>query len=72
MPISIRDLHPEFVGEVEGCDLRHPLSREEIRRLEDGIHRSAVLVFHDQDIDDLQQVGQLPRLGDREAGDDRR
>ncbi len=56
MPISIRDLHPEFVGEVEGCDLRRPLSREETRRLEEGIHRSAVLVFHDQDIDDLQQV----------------
>lgn len=56
MSISIRDLHPEFVGEVEGCDLRQPLSPDQVRRLEAGMHRCAVLLFHDQAIDDMQQV----------------
>ncbi len=30
MAVSIRQLHPVFVGEVSGVDLRAPLSRDEV------------------------------------------
>jgi alpha-ketoglutarate-dependent 2,4-dichlorophenoxyacetate dioxygenase len=54
--ISIRQLHPVFVGEVSGADLTRPLSRDEVAAIEAGMDRYAVLVFHDQRITDDQQM----------------
>jgi len=54
--ISIRQIHPVFVGEVSGADLTRPLSREEVAAIEAGMDRYAVLVFHDQRITDDQQM----------------
>jgi alpha-ketoglutarate-dependent 2,4-dichlorophenoxyacetate dioxygenase len=48
MTICIRQIHPVFVGEVEGVDLRRPLSAEDVEAIEAGMDRYAVLVFHDQ------------------------
>jgi alpha-ketoglutarate-dependent 2,4-dichlorophenoxyacetate dioxygenase len=56
MTISIRQLHPVFVGEVEGVDLQRPLGPEEVAAIEAGMDRYAVLVFHDQPLSDEQQV----------------
>ena len=56
MTISIRQIHPVFVGEVEGVDLRRPLSAEEVEAIEAGMDRYSVLVFHDQSLSDEQQV----------------
>jgi alpha-ketoglutarate-dependent 2,4-dichlorophenoxyacetate dioxygenase len=47
MPVSIRQLHPVFVGEVSGIDLTCPLTREEVAALEAGMDQYAVLVFRD-------------------------
>ncbi len=56
MSITIRQIHPVFVGGVSGVDLRQPLTAEEAAAIEAGMDRHAVLVFHDQDITDEQQL----------------
>jgi len=66
MTVSIRPLHPLFVGEVEGVDLRKPLSADEVAALEAGLDRHAVLVFHDQPVSDEQQVAFSRNFGEIE------
>jgi alpha-ketoglutarate-dependent 2,4-dichlorophenoxyacetate dioxygenase len=66
MAIAIRQLHPHFVGEVSGVDLRKPLTRQEAIDIEAGMDRYAVLIFHGQDITDEQQVAFALNFGERE------
>jgi alpha-ketoglutarate-dependent 2,4-dichlorophenoxyacetate dioxygenase len=66
MALSTRQIHPVFVGEVSGVDLRHPLSREEVAAIEAGMDRYAVLVFHDQDITDEEQIAFTRNFGEIE------
>src|SRR5437867_1001429 len=56
MNVSIRQIHPVFVGEVSGIDISRPLSRDETAAVEAGMDRYAVLVFHDQKLTDEQQM----------------
>ena len=63
MTVSIRQIHPVFVGEVSGCDLRQPLSRDDVAAVEAGMDRYAVLVFHDQQITDEQQMAFTRNFG---------
>jgi alpha-ketoglutarate-dependent 2,4-dichlorophenoxyacetate dioxygenase len=56
MSVTIRQIHPVFVGEVSGVDLRKELTAEEAATIEAGMDRYAVLVFHDQNITDEQQL----------------
>jgi alpha-ketoglutarate-dependent 2,4-dichlorophenoxyacetate dioxygenase len=56
MAVSIRQLHEIFVGEVSGVDITKPLTRDEVAALEAGMDRYAVLVFHDQNVTDEQQM----------------
>ena len=56
MTVSIRQIHPVFVGEVSGIDIARPLSRDEVAAIEEGMRRYAVLVFHDQKLTDEQQM----------------
>jgi alpha-ketoglutarate-dependent 2,4-dichlorophenoxyacetate dioxygenase len=56
MTVSIRQIHPVFVGEVDGVDLRRPLTADEAAAIEAGMDEYAVLVFHGQDITDEQQI----------------
>jgi alpha-ketoglutarate-dependent 2,4-dichlorophenoxyacetate dioxygenase len=66
MAIAIRQLHPHFVGEVSGVDLRQPLTPEQAREIEAGMDTYAVLVFHEQDISDEQQLAFALNFGERE------
>src|SRR5437764_2265212 len=66
MAVEIRQLHPVFVGEVSGIDLRAPLSPEEVRAIEAGMDRYAVLVAHDQHITDDQQIAFTRNFGEIE------
>src|SRR6201989_425349 len=66
MPVHIKQLHPHFVGEVSGVDLRKPLTRQEARDIEAGMDKYAVLVFHGQDITDEQQMSFALNFGERE------
>jgi alpha-ketoglutarate-dependent 2,4-dichlorophenoxyacetate dioxygenase len=66
MTVRIRQLHPLFVGEVGGIDLRQPLDAEEVAAIEAGMDRYAVLVFHDQPVSDEQQVAFSRNFGEIE------
>ena len=56
MTVSIRPIHPVFVGEVSGIDISRPLAADEVVAVEAGMDRYAVLVFRDQRITDEQQM----------------
>ena len=56
MAIAIRQIHSKFVGEVSGVDISKPLSREDAAALKAGIDAHGVLVFHDQQLSDEQQM----------------
>jgi alpha-ketoglutarate-dependent 2,4-dichlorophenoxyacetate dioxygenase len=56
MSVSIRQIHPVFVGEVTGVDITRPLSPQDVAAIEAGMDRYAVLVFHDQRVTDEQQM----------------
>ena len=56
MSVSIRQIHPVFVGEVSGVDITQPLTRDDVAAIEAGMDRYAVLVFRDQRLTDEQQM----------------
>jgi alpha-ketoglutarate-dependent 2,4-dichlorophenoxyacetate dioxygenase len=60
---------PDFVGEVEGLDLREPASPATISAIGEGMDRFAVLVFHDQQIDDAQQLAFTRHFGPLDLAD---
>jgi alpha-ketoglutarate-dependent 2,4-dichlorophenoxyacetate dioxygenase len=66
MAVSIRQLHPVFMGEVSGVDLRQTLTRDEVAAIEAGMDRYAVLVFHGQTITDEQQIAFSRNFGEIE------
>jgi alpha-ketoglutarate-dependent 2,4-dichlorophenoxyacetate dioxygenase len=66
MTVTIRKLHPVFVGEVTGVDLSRPLSRDDAAAIEAGMDEHAVLVFPKQDISDEQQLAFALNFGPRE------
>ena len=56
MTISIKQLHPHFVGEVGPIDLRTVHDRETLEALRDGMDRYGVLVFRNQPFTDEEQL----------------
>jgi alpha-ketoglutarate-dependent 2,4-dichlorophenoxyacetate dioxygenase len=60
-------LHPVFAARCEGLDLRCPLTREQATAVEAAMDRYAVLAFHDQRIDDDQQLAFGRNFGEVEA-----
>src|SRR5438067_1298102 len=67
MSVSIRPLHPVFVGEIAGIDCRHPLDAGEVAAIENGMDRYAVLVFREQSITDDEQLAFTRHFGELEA-----
>src|SRR5215831_16461863 len=65
MPI-IKPIGPCFAAEVEGVDLTRPLSSDDIAAIHAGMDEYAVLVFHEQHIDDAQQLAFTRSLGEIE------
>jgi alpha-ketoglutarate-dependent 2,4-dichlorophenoxyacetate dioxygenase len=63
VPVAIRQIHPVFVGEVSGVDIKRPLSREDIAAIEAGMDRHAVLVFRDQAVSDAEQMAFTRNFG---------
>lgn len=56
MTIALRPLHPVFVCEISGANLRHPIDHDTFRQIAAALYRHAVLVFPGQAIDDDQQI----------------
>src|SRR6266850_6729690 len=66
MPVVTRQIGPCFAAEVEGIDMTRPLSPDEVKAIHAGMDRYAVLVLHDQTIDDEQQLAFTRSLGEIE------
>ncbi|HXP02530.1 MAG TPA: TauD/TfdA family dioxygenase [Stellaceae bacterium] len=60
MALSIRPVdpvnRPDFAGEVAGIDLRETMTPRQVAAIVEGMDKFAVLVFHNQQIDDAQQL----------------
>ncbi len=66
MTMNIRPLHPLFVGEVTGLDLTIPMLPEQCTQIHAAMDQYAVLVFHDQNLSNEQQVDFTRSLGNIE------
>ncbi len=62
--IKLRELKTGFAAEVEGVDMRIAPDAQMIAAIEDAIDRYPVLVFHDQDLTNEQQIAFLQPFGD--------
>src|ERR1700732_2466917 len=67
MSVSIRPLHPVFVGEVAGVDCRKPLGPAEVAAIDQGMDEYAVLIFRDQNISDEKQIAFPRHFGELES-----
>ena len=56
MAISIKQLHPMFVGEVSGVDLADPAADAPYPELQAALDQHAVLVFHGRPLSEERQV----------------
>jgi len=56
MPLTIRPLHPDFVAEITGLDMRVPPGAALMRAIVEAADTYAVLIFPDQHITDEQHV----------------
>lgn len=62
MELSIKPLHPLFVGEVAGIDLRTAEDKSVLSRLQSAMDDYAVLVFRDQRFTDEEQLAFAQRF----------
>jgi alpha-ketoglutarate-dependent 2,4-dichlorophenoxyacetate dioxygenase len=67
MSLSVKPLHPLFVGEVTGLDLRRPAGPDLVAEVNAAIDRHAVLVFRDQFIGDDELLSFSSLLGPLET-----
>jgi len=63
MALQLTPLHPLFVAEVKGIDLRQTPGPELCAEIDRAMDRYAVLVFRDQQLDDDQQMAFGQALG---------
>ena len=68
MPLHFKPLHPLFAAEAGGFDLSQPLTPDQVREIDEGMNRFAVLVFRNQPLDQDQQVNFAKSLGPLDFG----
>ena len=68
MALRLTPLHPLFVAQAEGIDLRRPLPEETVREIEAAMDRYAVLVWHDQPFTQAEQVAFARQFGTLDLG----
>src|SRR6202048_2124163 len=67
MAVSIRPLHPVFVGEVAGVDCREPLAPEDVGAIAAGMDEYAVLLLREHNTADEQQIASPRHFGELES-----
>ena len=67
MQLSIRQVHPRFVGEAFGIDVAGPLASGTLQAISEAIDRYAVLVLRGQDLDGERQLAFARHFGEIEA-----
>jgi alpha-ketoglutarate-dependent 2,4-dichlorophenoxyacetate dioxygenase len=68
MGLRTKPLHPLFVAEADGIDLRRPPEPETVREIEAAMDRHGVLVFRDQPLDQDQQIAFAGAFGTLDIG----
>ncbi len=66
MSVTITQLHPRFAARVEGINIAGHMSEADFTAVRDAFEKYSVIVIHDQDIDDKQQMEFSKRFGDLE------
>src|SRR5690348_10096844 len=66
MPVVVTPIPGAFAGEVSGIDCATPLKPAEVRAIDMGMERHAVLVFHGQTLTDEQQIAFTRNFGELE------
>jgi alpha-ketoglutarate-dependent 2,4-dichlorophenoxyacetate dioxygenase len=66
MRLKTRQIGPCFAAEADGIDLTRPLTADDAAVIHAGMDTYAVLVFHEQKIDDDQQLAFTRSLGEIE------
>jgi len=61
--VTIRKLEKYIGAEIQGVDITAPIDEDTFAQLRDALYEHAVLVFHDQEITDEQQVTFSEGLG---------
>ena len=67
MNVETRTEYPNFVGFVDGVDLKKDLDIKIVKEIDNAINKLSVLVFKDQNIDDSEQVRFTKYFGEIEA-----
>lgn len=68
MSLRVHQIHPLFVGEASGLDLRQPPDAAGVRALEAAMDRYAVLVFRGQSLEPGEQMAFAKALGPLDLG----
>ncbi len=66
--MKIRQIHPLFVGEVSGVDLRRLPSAELVAAIDEAMGRYAVLVFRGQPMSEDEQIAWSSAFGSLDTG----
>ena len=67
-PLTLHPLHPLYVAEVHGLDLRQPIDAALATEIEAAMDEYGILVFRDQDLDEVQQMAFTRALGPVDMG----
>ena len=62
MTLTFKKLHPTFVAEAAGIDLRAACDAATLEQIRRGMDEYAILVFHDQPLTDAEQLDFAQRL----------
>ena len=66
--LTLHPLHPLYVAEVHGLDLRQPIDAALATEIEAAMDEYGILVFRDQDLDEVQQMAFTRALGPVDMG----
>ena len=66
MSVTITQLHPKFAARIEGINIAGHVSETDFTDVRTAFEKYSVIVIHDQDIDDEQQMEFSKRFGDLE------
>jgi alpha-ketoglutarate-dependent 2,4-dichlorophenoxyacetate dioxygenase len=68
MSLQLKPLHPLFVAEASGIDLRRPLTDAEVRQINAAMNEYAVLVWRGQPLTGQQQIDFAKSFGPLDLG----
>jgi alpha-ketoglutarate-dependent 2,4-dichlorophenoxyacetate dioxygenase len=66
--MKLRALHPLFVAEAGGIDLRRPIDDAAVRDIVSAMDRHAILVFRDQSLSEAEQIAFARNFGPLDLG----